>query len=415
MSGRAGEGALIPVPRTRPLVFVGPSASHQDVRALLPEAEIRGPVKRGDLHRARLLRYSVFIVIDGVFAQSEAISPREVVDVVSDGAVFLGASSMGALRAADCAPAGAQGVGAVWRLFRRGVLSSEDEVAVLFLPERPFPALTVALVNARAGLRRLTRRGVLQPDTARRLIRAAIEMHYADRTWPAIFKAAGVELTPTLTAELKGQDIKRADARAVLKHAARCMAQDPEWLQQPRRSRSTFSVLSAGREHALDPLLGADSAATLPGFLVWMIGSGRAPAALRVAGLRHIDLNADLNWLCHLEDAAWSDVGPDVEALKKCAEKLIELLAQTDRLDAERLRHLTVARAARAMHLSGAVPDHKTVISASDTISIFHGGDVTSQMGLDYDTDTQTTQKKMRDCLAFARAWQRTNTRGKTF
>ncbi|MEP6267646.1 MAG: TfuA-like protein, partial [Paracoccaceae bacterium] len=163
----------VSVPKTRPLVFVGPSIPEDEVRDLLPMAEIRGPIQRGDLYTARLLRYSTFIVIDGVFAQSKAISPREVVDVVSDGAVFLGSSSMGALRAVDCAPAGALGVGAVWRLFRRGTLSSEDEVAVLFLPERPYPALTISLVNIRVALRRAVRARAIDAKDATALIDAA--------------------------------------------------------------------------------------------------------------------------------------------------------------------------------------------------------------------------------------------------
>ncbi|MEM9778753.1 MAG: hypothetical protein AAF813_02465, partial [Pseudomonadota bacterium] len=69
----------------RPVVYLGPSARPEAVLRHLPDAVLRPPIKRGDLHRDRLLRFSVFVVIDGVFAQEEALSPREVVDVIADG------------------------------------------------------------------------------------------------------------------------------------------------------------------------------------------------------------------------------------------------------------------------------------------------------------------------------------------
>jgi len=68
------------------------------------------------------------VIIDGVFHQEPAVPPREILDVLEDGAVIVGASSMGALRAAECWPAGMRGVGTIYRLYRRGALKSDDEV-----------------------------------------------------------------------------------------------------------------------------------------------------------------------------------------------------------------------------------------------------------------------------------------------
>src|SRR5690242_15969608 len=84
-----------------PVVYVGPTLAEQEVSEALPGAEIRPPVRRGDLYRDRMLRYSVFVVIDGVFNQQEALPLREIIDVLGDGAWVVGASSMGALRAAE--------------------------------------------------------------------------------------------------------------------------------------------------------------------------------------------------------------------------------------------------------------------------------------------------------------------------
>ncbi|MEO1313396.1 MAG: TfuA-like protein, partial [Pseudomonadota bacterium] len=172
----------------RPVVYLGPSARPEAVLRHLPDAVLRPPIKRGDLHRDRLLRFSVFVVIDGVFAQEEALSPREVVDVIADGGRFVGAASMGALRAADCAPAGALGVGAVYRLFRRRVISSEDEVAVTFLPG--VGAVTLSLVSIRWALHRGWRRGALSRARAEALFAAAQALPYTERTWQRICAAA---------------------------------------------------------------------------------------------------------------------------------------------------------------------------------------------------------------------------------
>src|SRR4051794_35601061 len=112
-----------------PVVFLGPTCPAEDVLSILPDAMVVPPVRRGDLYRYRILKHSLFVVIDGVFCTAPAVSPREVVDVLADGATVIGASSMGAIRAADCAPAGAIGIGEVYGLYRRRILSSEDEVA----------------------------------------------------------------------------------------------------------------------------------------------------------------------------------------------------------------------------------------------------------------------------------------------
>ena len=66
-----------------------------------------------------------------------------------------GAASMGALRAAELAPFGMRGVGAIYRAFARGTLVADDEVAVAHLPaEYGYRATRDALVNLRDGIAR---------------------------------------------------------------------------------------------------------------------------------------------------------------------------------------------------------------------------------------------------------------------
>ena len=150
---------------------------------LLPGSTQLGPIRRGDLYRDRMLGYSAFVIIDGVFFQDRAVSPREVLDVLQDGAWVAGAASMGALRAAECWPAGMVGVGSIFRLFRRGSLQSDDEVAIAFDPSNTDGFTTVALVNVRHALRRALHARSMTPDAARRILAAAQATHYSDRTW----------------------------------------------------------------------------------------------------------------------------------------------------------------------------------------------------------------------------------------
>lgn len=258
-----------------PVVFLGPSCPEDDVRAILPDATVLPPVQRGDLYRHRILKSRLFVIIDGVFANEPAVSPREVVDVIEDGAMIVGASSMGALRAADCAPAGAIGIGQIFRLFRRGSISSEDEVAVLFSSDRPFPPLSEPLVNMRMALRRATRAKMLTGDQSRHLMTAAHATHYAERTWRGVFAKANLALSEDLAAFLSKIDAKREDARAAFRWVARRLSHDRKPLGSPRTGSHVFGLLHDGRERSPDPLDGSNAKGILTDLFTWLMASGQ--------------------------------------------------------------------------------------------------------------------------------------------
>ncbi|HET6339951.1 MAG TPA: TfuA-like protein [Polyangiales bacterium] len=233
-----------------PLVYVGPTLSRDAVQHAYPGCIIRPPVRRGDLYRDRMLRGAVFVILDGVFFQDEAISPREILDVIADGALVVGASSMGALRAAECWPAGMRGVGSIYRLFQAGALSSDDEVAVAFSGE----ASSVALVNVRYAARQVVRARQLIPGEAIQLVHAAAEMFYEDRHWPLLLKAAGLADRPQLQAALSNHDLKATDAKRALARVRRWLRADPALLERPRSSTRAFSPSEAHRERGHDAL-----------------------------------------------------------------------------------------------------------------------------------------------------------------
>ena len=258
-----------------PVVFLGPSCPVDDVTALLPDAVVVPPVQRGDLYRHRILKHTLFIIIDGVFANEPSVSPREVVDVLDDGAMIVGASSMGALRAADCAPAGAVGIGQVYRLFKRGSISSEDEVAVVFSPDRPYPSLSESLVNMRIALRRATRSKLLTADQSERLMSAARSTHYTKRSWRAVFAEANVSLSSHLATYLSNTDAKREDACRAFRWVASRRSNDNRPLGAARLGSNVFGLLDDGRERSPDPLDGEEVESVLVDLFKWIIASGQ--------------------------------------------------------------------------------------------------------------------------------------------
>src|ERR1035437_1659661 len=111
------------------VVFTGPSL-HPSEAATLLDATFLPPVKRGDIAGLMAARPRMVGIVDGEFYQSLAVTPKEVLALIVAGTAVYGAASMGALRAVELQPYGMIGVGSVYRLFRRGVLDADDEVAL---------------------------------------------------------------------------------------------------------------------------------------------------------------------------------------------------------------------------------------------------------------------------------------------
>src|SRR5205814_1005092 len=90
-----------------------PPVACGDVAALLP----RAPAAIG--------------IVDGFFDERPAVFHKEILHALARGVRVFGASSMGALRAAELHGFGMQGVGRIFEAFRSGELEDDDEVAVV--------------------------------------------------------------------------------------------------------------------------------------------------------------------------------------------------------------------------------------------------------------------------------------------
>lgn len=142
--------------RARPIVFG--SASLQLLQRDFPdEFDFMGPIKRGDLggllDQSRGRRGCVLIT-DGLFGESMAVSPVECMDMLRAGWTVVGASSIGALRAADCGNVGMIGVGDIFFSFRLGYFHTDADVAVVYNAADQ-SELTVSFAHADFLVRRL--------------------------------------------------------------------------------------------------------------------------------------------------------------------------------------------------------------------------------------------------------------------
>lgn len=205
------------------VVFLGPSLPEARARKILA-ADFRPPAKRGDICRAAREGAKVICLIDGVFFQDCSVAHKEVLYALKGGAKVIGASSMGALRAAELDIYGMEGVGEIYRAYRSGDLVSDDEVALIFDP-LTFEPLSEPMVNIRHNLALAEAEGVIDRPVRDILLEAAASMYFPQRTYERMAKACeGRVPDETLQSLLrfireKRRDLKMEDAEKALERA----------------------------------------------------------------------------------------------------------------------------------------------------------------------------------------------------
>jgi len=167
-------------------------------------------------------------IVDGQFGNAPSVWHKEILYAISAGVEVVGAASMGALRAAELAAFGMVGIGRIFRLFRSGLWTDDDEVAVLHageeLDHRP---LSETMANVRFTLRRLRREHNVDRETESELVRHLKGRHFSERTREALREHARLLLGSEAGGRLadrferKYVDMKRADAQALLAHLGR--------------------------------------------------------------------------------------------------------------------------------------------------------------------------------------------------
>ncbi len=208
------------------VVFLGPSLPRDEARRLL-RADYRAPAGQGDVWRAMSSNPRAIVLIDGVFESQPSVWHHEVRTALDAGIAVYGASSMGALRAAELSGHGMIGVGEVFTRYQSGELLDDAEVALLQGPaDFGFRALTIPLVNIRVAAERGVAAQQFSARVAREWVRSAGAIFYQQRTWSAVRRALATSLDTDAVAQIeqwwlsRTHDVKADDARACLRAVA---------------------------------------------------------------------------------------------------------------------------------------------------------------------------------------------------
>lgn len=179
-------------------LFIGPSLPDAAARTG-PDIVALPPVAAGDLLRLNAKPGDVVGIADGYFHQTRAVRHKEILHLLDTGVTVLGAASMGALRAAELDRFGMGGVGRIYRAYRRGDLTADDEVTLLHgFAEDGYPAGSEPLVNLRATLDLAVREGLLGVAAANRLVASLSRRPYRLRTYRDALQLASEQHVPDL-------------------------------------------------------------------------------------------------------------------------------------------------------------------------------------------------------------------------
>ena len=213
------------------IVFAGPSLP----AACRPAGpfEWHPPATAGDLLALADDRPERVCLIDGLFDSCAAPWHKELLVLMANGTMVFGASSMGALRAAELHMFGMVGVGHIFEAYRDGRLDGDDEVALIHATEPlDWAPLTVPMIEMRATLAAACRAGLLSIDAARRIRTRVRDIFFGERDWPLMRRVCvdeGLAGEPVFhRLEALHVPLKRRDALA-------CLAVAEAWDGPPPR------------------------------------------------------------------------------------------------------------------------------------------------------------------------------------
>ncbi|HET7463665.1 MAG TPA: TfuA-like protein [Longimicrobium sp.] len=208
------------------VIFLGPSLPLDEAREVL-DAVYLPPARQSDLVSAvRIHHPDVIGLVDGEFGQSLSVWHKEILYALERGIPVYGASSMGALRAAETEVFGTVGVGEVFRLYASGEVSGDDEVAVAHATgEAGYRVLSEPMVNLRLAFRRAREAGVITAGECERLTAIGKSLFFPERSFARVFRLAGEQgaIAPDALERVRAwvadnpRDQKREDALELLR------------------------------------------------------------------------------------------------------------------------------------------------------------------------------------------------------
>ena len=210
--------------RSKPVIFLGPSLSREKARKIL-DADYRLPAKKGDLLQLILKEVDIVGLVDGYFLQDYPPTPIEVYNLVRKRSMkVFGSSSLGALRAVELGKYGMIGIGKIFRLFRDGILESDDEVAVTFTDYTNYKS--EALIDIRYNLFLAQKYKIIDNRTGRSILKVSKQTYFPYRTYEDILDKCKLKY-PEINSQVENfrgyilnnkKSLKERDAVRLLKH-----------------------------------------------------------------------------------------------------------------------------------------------------------------------------------------------------
>lgn len=204
------------------VVFAGPTLADPTLRTDADAVRFRPPAALGDVTKAVIEGATVIGLVDGVFESVASVWHKEILYALAEGVQVFGAASMGALRAAECAPYGMVGVGTVFAAYISGDIVDDDAVAQVHGPEElDYVALSEPLVNLEATFDALEKKQLIETGEGAAIRLAARTTFFKERSHASVL-ASAVSLSlerRTGIARLMQthrRDLKREDAEALL-------------------------------------------------------------------------------------------------------------------------------------------------------------------------------------------------------
>ncbi|MBD2451887.1 hypothetical protein H6G76_33160 [Nostoc sp. FACHB-152] len=162
-------------------IYLGPTLSVDQASQILPACYLN-PVRCGDILACLRLQPSAIAIIDGFFDRSASVWHKEILWALEAGVRVFGASSMGALRAAELEAFGMEGFGEIFTAYREGQYIGDDEVAVLHSNAKSqYQPLTDALVNIRATVNHALSQNIIDRAIADLIISCAKRQFFTQR------------------------------------------------------------------------------------------------------------------------------------------------------------------------------------------------------------------------------------------
>ena len=206
------------------VIFLGPTLPLAEAKEIL-DAIYLPPAKQSDLISAvTTYKPDAIGLIDGFFLTCPSVWHKEILYALEQGVAVYGASSIGALRAAETDAFGMVGVGEIYQMYASGELIDDDEVVLIHAPEdMGYRPLSESMVNVRATFRRAKDEGIIDDHLCDELTAIAKSIYFAERTFATIFRKAATAGTPLEKLKEVAQfvkkgyvDVKRKDAILLL-------------------------------------------------------------------------------------------------------------------------------------------------------------------------------------------------------